>query len=89
MARWPVTPEGRAAQAKLVADGLCYVEPIPFLAVLDELRTIEIGEDEVVMRFDNSGDHVVRNIHMDGEHPADVNPGSRGTPSAGGRAIRS
>jgi hypothetical protein len=30
MARFPVTPEGRAAQAKLVADGLCYVEPIPF-----------------------------------------------------------
>ena len=25
MARWPVTPEGRAAQAKLAADGLCYV----------------------------------------------------------------
>ena len=78
MARWPVTPEGRAAQAKLVADGLCYVEPIPFLAVLDELRTIEIGEDEVVMRFDNSGDHVVRNIHMDGEHPADVQPSLQG-----------
>ena len=24
MARWPVTPAGRAAQTKLVADGLCY-----------------------------------------------------------------
>jgi hypothetical protein len=36
MARWPVTPEGRATQAKLIADGLCYVEPVPFLAVLDE-----------------------------------------------------
>jgi hypothetical protein len=78
MARWPVTPEGRAAQAKLVADGLCYVEPIPFLAVLDELRTIEIGDDEVVMRFDNSGDHVVRTIHMGAEHPADVQPSLHG-----------
>ena len=67
MARFPVTPEGRAAQAKLIADGLCYVEPTPFLAVLDELRTIEIGKDEVVMRFDNTGDHVVRTIHMDRE----------------------
>src|SRR5262245_47683971 len=46
MARFPVTPEGRAAQRQLVADGLCYVEPIPFLAVLDELRTIELGEKE-------------------------------------------
>jgi hypothetical protein len=78
MASWPVTPEGRAAQAKLVADGLCYVEPIPFLAVLDELRTIEIGADEVVMRFDNTGDHVVRTIHLAAQHPADVQPSLHG-----------
>jgi hypothetical protein len=78
MARWPVTPEGRAAQAKLVADGLCYVEPIPFLAVLDELRTIEIGADEVVLRFDNTGDHVVRTVHMGAQHPADVQPSLQG-----------
>ena len=78
MARWPVTPEGRAAQAKLVADGLCYVEPIPFLSVLDELRTIEIGDKEVVMRFDNSGDHVVRTIHMGAAHPANVQPSLHG-----------
>jgi hypothetical protein len=74
MARWPITPEGRAAQAELTADGLCFVEPIPFLAVLDEMRTIEIGEDEIVMHFDNSGDHVMRTIHMDAEHPADIAP---------------
>ena len=78
MARLPVTPEGRAAQTKLVADGLCYVEPIPFLAVLDELRTIEIGKDEVVMRFDNSGDHVDRTIHMTAKHPAEVKPSLQG-----------
>ena len=78
MARWPVTPEGRAAQAKLLADGLCFVEPTPFLAVLDELRTIEIGKNEVVMRFDNSGDHVTRTIHMDAKHPADVKPSVQG-----------
>jgi hypothetical protein len=78
MARWPVTPEGRAAQAQLIADGLCYVEPVPFLAVLDELRTIELGEDEVVMRFDNTGDRVERIIHMDSAHPADVKPSLHG-----------
>ncbi len=78
MARWPVTPEGRAAQAELAADGLCYVEPVPFLSVLDEMREIEIGEDEVVMHFDNSGDHVVRTIHMDTDHPADVQPSRHG-----------
>jgi hypothetical protein len=78
MARWPITPEARAAQSQLVADGLCYVEPIPFLAVLDELRTIEIGDDEVVMRFDNTGDHVVRTIQMAAAHPADIQPSLHG-----------
>src|SRR5688572_15246701 len=33
MARFPITPEGRAAQAEMVDDGLCYAEPVPFLAV--------------------------------------------------------
>src|SRR6187549_347138 len=74
MARWPVTPEGRAAQQKLVADGLCYVEPVPFLSVLDELRTIEVGKEQVVMRFDNTGDRVERVIHMTATHPANVQP---------------
>jgi hypothetical protein len=78
MAGWPITPEGRAAQAQLIADGLCYVEPTPFLVVLDELRTIEIGDDEVVMRFDNTGDHVVRTVHMDAAHPPDVQPSLQG-----------
>jgi len=78
MARWPVTPEGRAAQATLVADGICSAEPTPFIAVLDELRTIEIGDDEVVMQFDNTGDHVTRTIHMDAAHPADVQPSLQG-----------
>ena len=78
MARWPVLPAGRQAQAELVADGLCFVEPVPFLAVLDELRTIEVGESEVVMRFDNSGDLVMRTIHMNAEHPANVEPSLMG-----------
>jgi hypothetical protein len=78
MARWPITPEGRAAQTELVADGLCFVEPVPFLAVLDEMRTIEIGADEVVMHFDNSGDHVLRTIYMNAEHPANVQPSLHG-----------
>ena len=78
MARCPLTPEARAAQTKLAADGLCYVEPIPFLAVLDELRTIEIGKDEVVMNFDNTGDRVDRIIHMNAQHPANVQPSRQG-----------
>jgi hypothetical protein len=78
MGGWPVTPAGRAAQAQLLVDGICTPEPTPVLSILDELRTIEIGDDEVVMRFDNTGDHVVRTIHMDAAHPADVQPSPQG-----------
>jgi len=78
MARWPLTAEARAAQAEMAADGLCFVEPVPFLAVLDEMRTIELGEDVVVLHFDNSGDHVVRTVYMNAEHPADVEPSLHG-----------
>jgi hypothetical protein len=79
MARFPLTPEARAAQAKLAADGLCYVEPIPFLAVLDELRTIEIKSDRVVMKFDNTGDNVTRDIPFAASHPANVKPTRQGS----------
>jgi hypothetical protein len=78
MARWPVTPAGRAAQAELAADGICTAEPTPVLSILDELRTIELGEDEVVLRFDNTGEQVVRTIHMDAAHPANVKPSLHG-----------
>jgi len=78
MARFPITPEGRAAQAKLIADGLCYVEPIPVVAILDELRTIEVGKDQVVMRLDNTGDHVDRIIPITAKHPANAKPTRQG-----------
>ena len=78
MARFPVTPEARAAQAQLLADGICYAEPTPFIAILDELRTIEVRKNEVIMRFDNSGDHVERVIRLAAEHAADVKPSRQG-----------
>ncbi len=78
MAQFPLTPAAREAQARMLDDGLCVAEPVPFLAILDEMRSIEIGEDEVVIHFDNSGDHVIRTIHMNAEHPADVQPSNHG-----------
>jgi hypothetical protein len=78
MAQWPVTPAGRAAQATLAVDGICSPEPAPVLSILDELRTIEVGEDEVLLRFDNTGDHVVRTVHMVAAHPAGVQPSPQG-----------
>jgi hypothetical protein len=78
MAAFPLNADAKAAQAKAAGDGLCYVEPIPFGAVLDELRTIDIGKNEVVMKFDNTGDHYDRVVHMTDKHPADVKPTQQG-----------
>jgi hypothetical protein len=78
MARWPITQEARVVQAKLEADGLCMTEPTPVLSILDELRTVEIGDDTVVLRFDNTGDQVVRTVHMNEQHPANVQPSLHG-----------
>ena len=78
MAAFPLNAEAKAVKAKDLGNGLCYVEPAPFGAILDELRTIEVGKNEVVMKFDNTGDHFDRIIHMTAAHPADVKPTKHG-----------
>ena len=78
LARFPLTPEARAIQAERHADGVCYAEPTPVLSIFDEMRSIELGEDEVVLHFDNTGDHVIRTVHMGAEHPADLQPSRHG-----------
>ena len=72
--KWPVTPAGRAVQKQNKADGLCFVEPTPFLATLDELRTIRVGRNEVVMHFNNTGDDAVRTVRLNAKHAANVKP---------------
>ena len=72
--KWPVTPAGRAVQKQNKADGLCFVEPTPFLATLDELRTIRVGRNEVVMHFNNTGDDAVRTVRLNAKHEANVRP---------------
>ena len=74
IARWPITPAGRAVQKQNKADGLCYVEPTPFLATLDELRTIRVTRNEVVFHFNNSGDDAVRTVRLNATHAANVKP---------------
>jgi hypothetical protein len=78
LARFPLTPEARAIQAEQRADGLCYAEPTPVLSIFDEMRSIELGEAEVVLHFDNTGDHVIRTVHMGAAHPADLEPSRHG-----------
>ena len=74
IARWPITPAGRAIQKQNKADGLCYVEPTPFLATLDELRTIRVSRNEVVFHFNNSGDDAARTVRLNATHAANVKP---------------
>ena len=78
LARWPVTPAARAAQQAAVDDGVCNLDSPPVLSIFDELRTIELGDKEVVLRFDNTGDHGERVVHMNATHPANVQPSLMG-----------
>src|SRR5215203_184633 len=82
IARWPITPAARAIQKQNKADGLCYVEPTPFLATLDELRTIRVNRKEVVFHFNNSGDDAVRTVRLDATHAANVKPSRFGDATA-------
>jgi hypothetical protein len=68
---WQLTPAARVAEPP----GACDIEPIPFLAAINELRAIEVGASSVKFRFDNSGDRAVREVHLNQkQHPADVKP---------------
>ena len=51
MARWPVTPEGRAAQATLADDGICNPDSPPVLSVFDEFEGQLNGQQALVGRY--------------------------------------
>src|SRR5689334_2123222 len=79
-----LTEAGRAAREELMARlqtpgvapaGIC--EPFPSLALSigSDLRTIEIGDDTVVMRFETEGINQQRIVHLNQTvHPADTTP---------------
>jgi hypothetical protein len=76
---WPLTEAARAGAADayvtVVAPGACEAWPPPMLSALPYLRTIEIGEAAVVIRFDAAGVDVVHTVALDlAEHPADLEP---------------
>jgi hypothetical protein len=69
--QWQLTAAAKAGQ--LV--GACDVEPIPFVAAINEFRMIEVSATSVKFLFDNSGDRAVREVHLDQkQHPANVTP---------------
>jgi hypothetical protein len=68
---WKYTEKGRSG--RLV--GACDIEPVPFLAVINEMRAIEVNDDTVVFHFNNSGDKAERVVHLDqSQHPAGIAP---------------
>lgn len=77
---WPLTEKGRAALAAITSSAEavtigCTALPIPMLMQVPPLRTIELGDDRVVMKIDADGVDVTRTIHLDlAEHPANAEP---------------
>jgi hypothetical protein len=76
---WPLTEAARAratdSSAAVVSSGICQAFPPPILTSLPNLRTIEVGRDVVVIRYDADGLEAVRIIRLDqSEHPADAEP---------------
>jgi hypothetical protein len=80
----PFTEAGRAARAARNRDpatnlGVCEPFPPPWLSSFPDLRTIELGEKAIVMRFVAQGNHLQRVVHLDRtEHPKDVAPSLMG-----------
>jgi hypothetical protein len=73
--RFADPPAGQDPAAGLPPAPLCEPYPPPTLSFVPLLRTIEVSESAVVMRFDADGVEAVRTVHLDqAEHPADVEP---------------
>jgi hypothetical protein len=88
MRSWPYTEAGRAAQAErarrlgvtgVAILGICEPFPPPPLSYIPDLRTIEVGDASVVMRFEAQGLNLERIVHLDqAEHPPDLAPSIMG-----------
>jgi hypothetical protein len=77
---WPLSDKARAALADLVNGRVettvgCNAIPLPMVAMLAMLRTIDVRDDRVVMNIDSDGTIVTRTIHLDlAEHPPNIEP---------------
>jgi hypothetical protein len=53
--------------------GICEPFPPPLLSIFPDLRTIELNDATVVMRFEGAvGVNMERVVHLNREHPADL-----------------
>jgi hypothetical protein len=77
---WPLSDKARAALADLVNGRVqttvgCTAIPLPMVAMLAMLRTLEVRDDRVVMKIDSDGTDVTRTVRLDlAAHPANVEP---------------
>jgi hypothetical protein len=77
---WPLSDKARAAVAELTSGRSqqtigCTPIPLPMVAMLAMLRTIDVRDDRVVMKIDSDGSDATRTIYLDlAEHPANVEP---------------
>jgi hypothetical protein len=77
---WPLSDKARAALAELISGRTqqnfgCTPIPLPMVAMLPMLRTIDVRDDRVVMKIDSDGNDATRTIYLDlTEHPANVEP---------------
>ena len=86
---WPLTDAGRAAAAAarnraaasgVTALGICEPFPPPILSIFPDLRTIELNDDTVTLRFEGAvGVPMQRIVHLNERaHPANVAPSLMG-----------
>ena len=81
---WPLTDKARAAVAELASGRSqqsigCTPIPLPMVAMLAVLRTIDVRDDRVVMKIDSDGSDAMRTVYLDlAEHPANVAPSQFG-----------
>jgi hypothetical protein len=77
---WPLSDKARAAAAEITSGRSqvtigCTPIPLPMVAMLAMLRTIDVRDDRVVMKIDSDGSDATRTIYLTlAEHPANVEP---------------
>jgi hypothetical protein len=77
---WPLSDKARTAVAEITSGRSqvtvgCTPIPLPMVAMLAMLRTIEVRDDRVVMKIDSDGNDAARTIYLDlVEHPTNVEP---------------
>jgi hypothetical protein len=80
----PTTEAARAEvarrfQTENVGLGICEPFPPPILSIFPDLRTIEVNDTTVAMRFEGAvGLDMQRVVYLNQEHPADVAPSLMG-----------